>query len=85
MPVRTHVEKNAVDKNVADRLAARPHDLAACRVLDIGYPRYAECLCSGPNSCSYALPFGYGYLCQHPKLNEIMEGTKRAASRPISK
>ena len=50
-----------------------------CRVIDVGIERFAECLCEGPNTCEYALPFGYAFLCQHPRLNEILENTKKLA------
>ena len=48
-----------------------------CRVADIGIDMYGECLQNGPCSCSYALPFGYAFLCQHPRVSEIIERTKR--------
>jgi hypothetical protein len=38
----------------------------------------AECLKPGPCSCSYAVPFGYCFLCKHPRLNEILENTRKA-------
>ncbi|MGZ9164193.1 MAG: hypothetical protein ACXW4Q_00260 [Anaerolineales bacterium] len=49
-----------------------------CRVIEIGVEKFAECLQQGPNICSHALPFGYCFLCQHPRLAEIIENTKRA-------
>ncbi len=49
-----------------------------CRVIEIGVEKFAECLQQGPNTCSHALPFGYCFLCQHPRLAEIIENTKRA-------
>ena len=48
-----------------------------CRALEIDKNNIAECLLTGPNSCSFALPFGYCFLCQHPRLNEIIENTKK--------
>jgi hypothetical protein len=51
-------------------------DIDGCRAVSIGEAKFAECLLEGPNSCSYALPFGYCFLCQHPLLNEIVENTK---------
>ena len=48
-----------------------------CRVVDIGIDAYGECLQNGPCSCSYALPFGYAFLCQHPRVSEIIEKTKK--------
>ncbi len=38
----------------------------------------AECVQQGPTPCSHALPFGYCFLCNHPRLDEIIENTKRA-------
>jgi hypothetical protein len=74
-----------MDKDITNGHTETPADIRTCRVADIGYSSYAECLCSGPNLCRYALPFGYGYLCQHPQLDEIIEKTKQAASQSISK
>jgi len=41
-----------------------------CRTFDIAIPGYEECLRVGPNACRYALPFGYSFLCHHPRLRE---------------
>lgn len=58
---------------------AKPRtNIKNCRVADIGISNMAECLKSGPCSCSYAVPFGYCFLCKHPRLNEIMENTRKA-------
>ena len=54
------------------------HGFENCRVVEIGIEKFAECLQQGPNTCSHALPFGYCFLCQHPRLAEIIENTKRA-------
>ena len=51
-----------------------------CRVVEIGVEKFAECLQQGPNTCFHALPFGYCFLCQHPRLDEIIENTKKAHS-----
>jgi hypothetical protein len=56
------------------------HSIENCRVLEIGVEKYAECLKQGPRTCSYALPFGYCFLCKHPRLDEIIENTKKANS-----
>jgi hypothetical protein len=45
-------------------------DPSDCETLDIGLEGFEECPCTGPNSCRYALPFGYGFLCQHPRFAE---------------
>jgi hypothetical protein len=60
-------------------------DIKGCRVQHIGLDGYAECLDVGPKACPYALPFGYAFLCKHPRLEAIIERTqqekaKRAAS-----
>lgn len=52
-------------------------ELALCRADNIGISGFAECRCPGPNACAYALPFGYAFLCRHPRLNEILENTRR--------
>lgn len=49
-----------------------------CRVVEIGVDKYAECLKQGPSTCSYAMPFGYCFLCKHPRLDEIIENTKKS-------
>lgn len=48
-----------------------------CRVVEIGVEKFAECLQQGPSTCSHSLPFGYCFLCRHPRLDEIIENTKR--------
>jgi len=47
-----------------------------CRVVDIGVGNFGECLKAGPATCSHALPFGYCFLCMHPRVDEIIENTK---------
>jgi len=59
---------------------AKPKSLRGienCRVLEIGVEKFAECLKQGPNPCSYALPFGYCFLCTNPRLDEILANTKK--------
>ena len=51
-----------------------------CRVVEVGVEKFAECLQQGPNTCSYALPFGYCFRCQHPQLDQIIENTKKTQS-----
>ena len=48
-----------------------------CRVVEVGVEKFAECLQQGPATCSYALPFGYCFLCHHPRLDEIIENSKK--------
>jgi hypothetical protein len=52
-------------------------DIKDCRAVEIDKNNIAECLLVGPNTCSFALPFGYCFLCQHPRLNEILENTNK--------
>jgi hypothetical protein len=47
-----------------------------CRVVDIGIGSFAECLKPGPATCTHALPFGYCFLCMHPRVDAIIENTK---------
>jgi hypothetical protein len=49
-----------------------------CRVVEIGIGNFAECVQQGPATCSHALPFGYCFLCMHPRVDEIIENTKKA-------
>ena len=56
-----------------------------CRVVDIGIGSFAECLKAGPATCSHALPFGYCFLCMHPRVDEIIENTKKQAKMEVLK
>jgi hypothetical protein len=53
-------------------------DIKNCRVVDIGIDKMAECLNQGPCTCSYAVPFGYCFLCNHPQLNQILANSRKA-------
>jgi hypothetical protein len=60
---------------------AKPRSLYGienCRVSDVGVPEFAECLKQGPSTCAYAVPFGYCFLCKHPRLDLIVENTRKA-------
>jgi hypothetical protein len=37
-----------------------------CKARDIGLKNYLDCLEGNPSACSFALSFGYGYLCCCP-------------------
>ena len=52
--------------------------LENCRGVEIGLDGFAECVQQGPAPCDHALPFGYCFLCMHPRLSEIIENTKKA-------
>ena len=58
-------------------------EICDCRATDIGISDFAECLRGGPNSCEYALPFGYAFLCHHPQMKEILENTRKAKLAPV--
>jgi hypothetical protein len=58
-------------------------EIENCRVVDIGIEKFGECLKQGPATCSYALPFGYCFLCGHPRVSEIIENTKKSQARQI--
>ncbi len=66
-------------KKTSSRPAESTPDLSQCRVANLGTDTYVECLCAGPNDCRYALPFGYAFLCQHPKFNAFLLKEKPAA------
>jgi hypothetical protein len=52
--------------------------LENCRVIEIGIADFAQCVQQGQPTCSHALPVGYASLCMHPRVNEIIENSKRA-------
>lgn len=52
-----------------------PENIEDCRAANLGEGSFGECLRGGPNQCKYALPFGYCFLCQHPRLEEIIRHT----------
>ncbi len=68
--------------NDNDRSQAVLVDIAECRALRVGVSGFAECQCVGPNNCAYALPFGYAFLCYHPRLAEIVANTEK--EKPLS-
>ncbi len=68
---------------IPDVKAKSAHGIENCRAVEIEAERFAECLQQGPNTCSYALPFGYCFLCGHPNLDEIIANTKKA--RPFAR
>ena len=52
--------------------------LENCRVVEIGIDGYAECIPQGLVPCSRALLFDNHFLCTHPRLDEMIENTKKA-------
>ncbi|HEY6074435.1 MAG TPA: hypothetical protein VIV15_13870 [Anaerolineales bacterium] len=55
-----------------------PENIEECRTGQVLAGGFVECLREGPNNCAYALPFGYCFLCQHPRLEEILQHTAEA-------
>jgi len=37
-----------------------------CKARDFGLESFLDCLEEKPETCNFALAFGYGYLCQCP-------------------
>jgi hypothetical protein len=60
------MSKNIPENRSDTRLANK-----SCRTFDIGVTGFEECLREGPNSCRYALAFGYSFLCHHPRVLEM--------------
>jgi len=57
-------------------------DSEACRAQK-GAGDLVECLAPKQASlCGYALSFGYGYFCKHPRRDEIIEKTKSLQRKP---
>ena len=56
--------------------------LENCRVIETGIGDFAECAQWGPIPCDHAMPFGYCFLCMHPRVNEIIENTKKQQPYP---
>ncbi len=49
-----------------------------CKVMGIGVDHFGECPQQGPQPCSHALPFGYCFLCTHPRVDEMIADTRKA-------
>jgi hypothetical protein len=71
------LEEHAMTKTPVKRNSKVSLEIANCRAVDIGISGFAECLLSGPKPCSYAVPFGYCFLCKHPHLDDIIANTKK--------
>ena len=52
-------------------------NIAKCRVIEIGIGDFAECAQWGPVTCEHAMPFAGGYLCMHPRLDDIIKNTRK--------
>jgi hypothetical protein len=75
---------NTMTREIPARQKFSGPDTSRCKVTTIGVNMYAECPYSGPNECPYALPFGYGFLCQHPQFNEFLRKETGAGSKYAS-
>lgn len=51
--------------------------LESCRVIETGIGNFGECTQWEAVNCGHALPFGYCFLCMHPRVGEIIENTKK--------
>lgn len=49
-----------------------------CRVVAIGVGDFAECTEWKAVNCAHALPFGYCFLCMHPRVDDIIANTQKA-------
>jgi hypothetical protein len=58
-------------------------EIRDCRAASIGIRGFAECLEVGPKACRYALPFGYAFLCRHPRMSEIIEKTTKNGRKEV--
>ena len=55
-----------------------PKGVPNCRVVEIGVGNFAECTEWRAVNCSHALPFGYCFLCMHPRVEDMIENTKKS-------
>ena len=70
----------------AEKTNSKSRDLLKtedCCVSDIGLNGFAECQTSGPNPCSYAMPFGYCFLCQHPLVDQFVAESKKRQAKAV--
>ncbi len=50
--------------------SSTPFDAETCRARDLGIDNLVECLVKDP-TCNYAISFGTGFFCDHPRRKEI--------------
>jgi hypothetical protein len=81
---RTKINTSTARREAAVRTKSL-RGIENCRVVDIGIGNIAECLQAGPATCSHALPFGYCFLCMHPRVDDIIENTKNQAIKAVVK
>lgn len=58
-----------------DRPDGSPGIDDACNAKPAGAGDLADCLVERP-ICRYALPFGYGHFCRHPRRAEIIDRSR---------
>jgi hypothetical protein len=51
-----------------------------CQVIELGIGDFAECAQWGPVTCEHAMPFGYTFLCMHPRVKDMIENTRKNLS-----
>lgn len=66
----TQQNKKATPKNT--------NRIPNCQVVEIGIGDFAECAQWGPVTCVHAMPFGYSFLCMHPRVKDMIGNTKKA-------
>jgi len=64
--------------------ASKVFETEICRVKATGAGDLVDCLMEKARFCQFALPFGYGYFCQHPRRNEFVEYAEKLRSKLIS-
>ena len=55
-------------------------EASECVTLDLGLEGFRECPQIGPSTCAFAIPFGYGFLCEKPK--HLVVPRRRRAKSP---
>jgi len=60
-----------------DFRCCKPGKDGLCKAADIGCDTYIKCLEDNPQSCKFALPFGYSWNCNCPLRIYIMKKLKQ--------
>lgn len=56
-------------------------EVSDCVTLDLGLEGFLECPQIGPNTCAFAVPFGYGFLCEKPEFVAVpQEGRAKGSA-----
>jgi hypothetical protein len=56
-------------------------EIEKCQVKARGASGLVDCLMEKAGFCQYALPFGYGYFCQHPRQKELAEYAEKLRNK----